>query len=524
MNIKTTTVTALILSLSISNAFAAKKAKVSKSSSSAFSISSPANNSTATGSVQIIGTAGSKWVNVVAYDINSNKLSSDTAPSGGAFKLIASLSSLKKGSNKIRVIAFSVASGQAGGTSAEVDLTLNVQSSPTPTPTPTVTPTATPKPTATPTPTPSPTATPTVTPTPTPSAGAPTPSASDLNILDYGAVANAKTNNLNAIQKAINDAKNRGVNVYIPAGTFGYSGVINLPGPVHIFGAGPSSVLNALDALNETIMVTGNGASVSYLSLTIGWSGVSRQETYECQRITLRDTATNWMIDHVQINGGSAAGIMSDGGAHGVITRSIVQNTLADSIHMTGGSSDISVTYNEVINSGDDGIAVVSYKNDGVLTNNITATNNHVHNNKYGRGMTVVGGTNVTYMNNYVHDVPEVSCYYIAQESSFNSYPSSNVTVQNNTVQNCGGGGGDHGGILVWGDVAANDTIKVANNLVDQSSNKYPTISVTSLNKNVSLINNKTLGTAVYIQTTGQVIQNTPWTSGPVGYSGSIGP
>jgi hypothetical protein len=355
--------------------------------------------------------------------------------------------------------------------------------------------------------------------------GAPTgPAANDISITSYGAVASGTTNNLSAIQNAINAAKSRGVNVFIPAGTFGYSGVIQLPGPVKIYGTGATSILRALDAYHETIMVRGSGSSVSYLKLNIGWNGVGRQDPYECQRISLVG-ATNWVVDHVIIDGGSAAGIMAaEGASQGKITNTLVQNTLADSIHMTGGSSYIQVNNNETNNSGDDGIAVVSYGG-GTSVHDITASNNHIHHNLNGRGMTVVGGNNVTYSNNYVHDnLKGASCFYIAQESSYNTNISSNVTLQNNTVRNCGGMGGNHGGILVWGDVKANNNIKLVSNLVDQSANSNPTIAITSLNTNVSLINNKTIGASVIIQSSSQVIQNTTYTSGTVGYTGAIGP
>ena len=346
--------------------------------------------------------------------------------------------------------------------------------------------------------------------------GAGRSSAADLDITAYGARAAATTDNLKAIQDAINAAKAAGVNVRVPPGTYGYSGVIDLPGPVRLYGDGASSVLNALDPLHETIFVTGDGASVSGLTLTIGYVGARRQDPFACQRITLRE-ATHWTVDRVVIDGGSAAGMMSSGGRHGVFSNNRVMNTLADGIHMTGGSAYIDVVNNQVSHTGDDGIAVVSYLGGG-LDHDITATNNVVHDNAWGRGMTVVGGDKIAYTNNYVYNVPNWSCFYIAQESSYNTYPATNVTLRNNTARNCAQARGNHGGVLVWGDAQANSDIRLSENLIAQD-NGNPTITIAGKNRNVSLDKNKIDGVAARIQTPSQVIRNRPYVSGPAGYT-----
>lgn len=337
--------------------------------------------------------------------------------------------------------------------------------------------------------------------------------AKDVNILNYGAVASATTNNQTAIQNAINDAAKKGVNVFVPAGAFGYSGVLNVNGPVKLYGLGDSSVLNALDPRNETIFIRGKGASVQLLKLTQAPNTVTRQDPFEAQRITVFN-ATDWTIDQVNIDSSAAAGIMMAGSSNGVISNSKVSNTLADSIHVTGGSSFITITKNVVNNSGDDGIAVVSYGHDA-LSHDVVATGNKITNNKWGRGMTVVGGSNVRYENNFVSNVPQWSCFLIAQEGAYNTHPGSNIVIKNNTVENCGGTGG-HAGIFLIGDNKPNTNITVQNNLVLQTGSK-PTISVVGQNSNVVLENNKVQGVAVYVQTPSQVTKNVAWTSGTVG-------
>ena len=89
------------------------------------------------------------------------------------------------------------------------------------------------------------------------------------------------------------------------------------------------------------------------------------------------------MIDHVTIEGSPAAGIQTaQKPTRGRITNNTIRNTLSDSIHMTDGASHHHGGENLIENSGDDGIAVVSYKHDSARVNNITARNNMVRNNK----------------------------------------------------------------------------------------------------------------------------------------------
>ena len=117
----------------------------------AFSITSPAANSTLTGTVTIKGVAGSQWVNIAAYDSTTGtKVGADTTPSNGTFSMSLNSALIANGSHTISFTAFSVAPGQIGGTSASVNVNYTTSNSmvivPTPTPTPTPIPGATPNP------------------------------------------------------------------------------------------------------------------------------------------------------------------------------------------------------------------------------------------------------------------------------------------------------------------------------------------------------------------------------------------
>jgi hypothetical protein len=68
-----------------------------------------------------------------------------------------------------------------------------------------------------------------------------------------------------------------------------------------------------------------------------------------------------------------------------------VSGTKADSIHMARASHDIVVQGNKVSNSGDDGIAVVSYRGQEGPVKNITITGNSVTDNAWGEAAGGVG-------------------------------------------------------------------------------------------------------------------------------------
>ena len=269
-----------------------------------------------------------------------------------------------------------------------------------------------------------------------------------ISILQYGAVADGVTNNQAAIQNALNYAAAHGDAVYIPAGTFAYSGTLTDNG-VTLYGAGTTSILKALSGANESLILTGSGGSVSNLEM-LG-TGSTRLTTWQSGMIWANN-ASNYTIDNVLINGSSSVGIASVNSTNGNIYSNTVENTLANSITSVDGSSFITISQNQVINSGDDGISIVSYGGQPIV-HDITETGNVVTGIHYGRGMSVVGGNNVQMTGNYVQDGSNgCAALYIASESEWNTLGVSNVTVSGNTYVNGGGspGGTGQGAITIY--------------------------------------------------------------------------
>ena len=202
--------------------------------------------------------------------------------------------------------------------------------------------------------------------------------------MDFGAVADGKTDSTGAINQAIQTAKQLRSAVYVPKGTFIHGSFV-LDG-VSMFGAGPESVLWARSAEASNIYLRGTAPSLRALSVRITSSGrdVRNFAVYV-------DGATGFVVDRVHIDGGNAGGILNFGGTDGRITDNQISNTLADAIHNTNGARHILIAGNVVRRAGDDMIAVVSYRMQPI-SRDILIENNDLQDQAFGRGIAVVGG------------------------------------------------------------------------------------------------------------------------------------
>jgi YVTN family beta-propeller protein len=165
---------------------------------------------------------------------------------------------------------------------------------------------------------------------------------------------------------------------------------------------------------------------------------------------TIYISADHASLRDVTINGSAGAGVYLSGAGYFDLTNVRVIRALADGIHMTNGSHDgvVNNAYTEW--TGDDGIAVVSYVSDGTITKNITVNNPVVNGTTWGRGVTVVGGDNVTF-NNVAVSNTDGGGVYIATEPSYNTYSVSNVKVIGGTLTNCNTNPAVvHGAVLLW--------------------------------------------------------------------------
>lgn len=345
------------------------------------------------------------------------------------------------------------------------------------------------------------------------------PQQAAVDITSFGAVCDGSRDNSAAIAAAIDEAKRRSVAVFVPAGVCAYGDIIRLDS-ARLVGSGDQSVLYALDTERESIFIYGNGSEVRQLKLS-GRRPTVRRANWETSRIALFG-ASNFVIDSVTVDTSANAGFMTAQGAHhGRITNNRLSNTLSDSIHLTDNASYITVEGNHIENSGDDGIAVVSYQQDGGMVHHITARNNVIRNNKWGRLMSVVGGSDVLYENNYMeNNLANLACLYIAQEGApWHTFGAHDVIARRNTLKNCGGSNTGHGAVMLYSDGAqANTNVSLVANDIQQNGQAGIRI-FGSANSGISVEGNRVEGANPATDITAPAVNFVPYVSGPVGYA-----
>lgn len=130
----------------------------------------------------------------------------------------------------------------------------------------------------------------------------------------------------------------------------------------------------------------------------------------------------------------------------------LVTDSQGDGIHMTNGVHHGVVSRPTVINSGDDGVAVVSYRSDPSACRDIVIRSPRVRSVRLGRGVSVVGGVDVR-----IHDVDisqtSGAALYIACEDNadWRTYPPQSVQVKGGTITaaNVSAPKPEHGAVLV---------------------------------------------------------------------------
>ncbi|HEX7931937.1 MAG TPA: right-handed parallel beta-helix repeat-containing protein [Paraburkholderia sp.] len=236
------------------------------------------------------------------------------------------------------------------------------------------------------------------------------------------------TDQTRAIQSAL-DALRPGQRLVFLPGTYvvSHSLVVPTQGAV-VSGYGASLI--ATDPDDQALLVTGSGATVA--GLTLRGTGHKRLETESSAKIVVR--GKDIQILDTTIEGGASAGIFVSHSARIVVARNKVQKTLADGIHVTGASRDVLISNNTVTGTGDDLIAIVSYKKDGALSRNVLVTHNTVSGNYWGRGLSVVGGADVTLSENDVRGVQKAAGIMVAHEDGYRTYNVRNVVIAHNVV------------------------------------------------------------------------------------------
>ena len=262
----------------------------------------------------------------------------------------------------------------------------------------------------------------------------------------YGAVGDGRTDDTAALQRAF-DTVPTGTTLTLTAGrTYPHSDVLHLRRPgTRLTGTG---TLLATREDRSSVWIEADNITLEDLTLTITPTS-RRWEAWEQMRLRAVGH-TGLVLRGITIDGAAAAGIYLGGASNFTLYRVTVRNTRSDGIHMTSGSNNGQVLRPTVTSSGDDGIAVISYEQDGTPAHNITITSPTVLGTTWGRGISVVGGTNITYTDVRIERSSAAAIYIGSEGAPWNTAPAIGVRVtggtlhQSNTSTNV-----DHGAIVI---------------------------------------------------------------------------
>lgn len=285
-----------------------------------------------------------------------------------------------------------------------------------------------------------------------------------LSIADYGAKGNGITDDTDAIQKAFDDGKEKGLPVYIPAGVYNYSKCLNIDS-ITVFGDGPEeSVLRAIRYDYESIFLTGTSPKVYSLQVN-GKGGESNMRNIDkCGCGFFVNQADGFEIANCYINNPSGIGIQAEFASGGKILYNKIYSTGADGMLICESSSGIEIAYNHTYRCGDDAIAVTSYGNK--LCSDIEIHDNRCEENLYSRNIAVNGTDSVTVYRNYVSE--GIAGISVTSTTQWNSSQNNNVKVYNNIIKNSNAYATNlYGAIHLRNDRGGTDTdIEIYDNLI----------------------------------------------------------
>lgn len=296
-----------------------------------------------------------------------------------------------------------------------------------------------------------------------------------VSVREFGATGDGSIDDTAALQAALNGVP-PGTVVDFPAGTYAFSKVLRLTRNDVVL-RGTQATLLARNPEQQALVVQGDRSGV--VGLRLKGSAKTRLTTLESAQLVI---AGRWVqaVGNI-VSGGASAGIFVDGARDFRIAGNHVFATRADGIHLTNGARDGMVEGNLVHETGDDLIAVVSYRPtaampaESQLARNILIENNNVWGNTWGRGITVVGGQDVAIIGNTVRRVPAAAGIYLSQERSYRTYGARYITVANNVIGDIqtkrspsGAPHPEHGAIDInSSNEAPLEFIDVENNVVD---------------------------------------------------------
>lgn len=249
------------------------------------------------------------------------------------------------------------------------------------------------------------------------------------NVKDYGALGNGTTDDTSAISLAIAAAKSSsGGVVYFPPGTYLTTGISATSVDNLVLEGAGATISCSVDAHNVLFLTSCSNFQVRGITFNHKTHAARNSSGYGIHTAS----CTDGLIEGNVLTNICAAGIFTTTGTRISIIGNSVHDTLADGIHTTATSTQVTVVGNRLANTGDDAIAFVSYQSDSGQNTRCAASGNSVFQSK-ARGIAVIGGKGITVTGNSIESTTSAGIM-VAQDDSYSSRGPSEVTVSGNTV------------------------------------------------------------------------------------------
>jgi hypothetical protein len=296
-----------------------------------------------------------------------------------------------------------------------------------------------------------------------------------VNPLQFGASGSGVLDDTNALNSAVNALPASGGIVYFPAGkTFKKTNLLTITkSHVKLWteNRGAEIFQSIAGQRRHQSILCRNNTGCGVFGLKLRSDATQRFDALEDNQIS-GDHASAIEVVGNEVNGSAATGIFFLAATELYIEGNYVHHTWADHIHHTDGTKTSWVwgntMFNQAPSKGDDGIACVTYGVDSPRCQDMEWWNNKILHTDWGRGYSVIGGTNILIHDNWAIGVAGAGVI-VASEPSYNTSASSNISVTRNYVANCGHTIG-HPGLLVSGmnntagplkDIAMNSNVVV---------------------------------------------------------------
>lgn len=250
-----------------------------------------------------------------------------------------------------------------------------------------------------------------------------------IDVRSFGAVGDGVADDTDAIRRAIAVGADR--TVYFSPGSYRHDDVIVVDAR-NVVLTGQDAALVAGRPQRGAVVLKGDGASIERLTITADEPG-DRGKSDEESGLVVAGSGNE--VVGVTVSKTKSAGILLMGAKQALIACNTVIDTKSDGIHATDGTTTSVIRRNVVRNSGDDGIAMVSYHGRDAVSD-LLIEDNRVENVRWGRGISVIGSTQATIQRNIVSGVAMAAGIIVAREASFDTPGAKNVIIRENKIEN----------------------------------------------------------------------------------------